>query len=164
MTDYGYGYGDAAPGNQDYGYGDASPEYGYGDAGPDRGIGYADAAPEDADHVHGEVMPEAAKVTEPRRPKRRCSVTKYSLVSNATEGSAEAEMGQQIQQAEMMQNFRNGGGARPSPPQPTSSDYSMASAETMLTDDGVTPNPESAVPVKKGKGKLSRLRRRLSVF
>jgi hypothetical protein len=156
MTDYGYD-------NPEYGYGDTSPDCGYSDTGPDMDYGYGDdAAPENTDYGYGaEVTPEAAKPTESRRPKRRCSVTKYSLVSS--EGSAEAEMGQQIQQAEMLQSFRNGGGARPLPPQPTSSEYSTASTESFQTDDDETTSPETAAP-KKGKSKLSKLRRRLSVF
>jgi hypothetical protein len=131
------GYGDAAPENTDYGYG--------ADPGPDA------------------VAPQPAQPSEPRRPKRRCSVTKYSLVSNANEGSAEAEMGQQIQHAEMLQKFRNGGSARPSPPQPTISEHSTASTESFQKDDDQTTSPETAAP-KKGKSTLSKLRRRLSVL
>jgi hypothetical protein len=56
-----YGYGDAKPAQPDYGYGDESKPpsedaYGYGDAKPD------------------EPTP-----LEDRRPKRRCSVTRYSI-------------------------------------------------------------------------------------
>jgi hypothetical protein len=132
-------------------------EYGYGDAAPAADLGYGDAAPDEA-------AAEEPKAAESRRPKRRCSVTKYSLVSSGDQG--ETAMAEQIQQAEILQSFRNGGGSRP--PQPTSSGYSTASAETFNTDDGETPNPESEVFEKQvehvKKGKLSRLRKRLSIF
>jgi hypothetical protein len=168
-----YGYGDTT--SPDYGYGDAAVEYGYGDADaaapPDMDYGYGDnASAPNTDYGYGDdagpgdVAP-VKLPTETRKPKRRCSVTKYSLVSTATvEGSAEAEMATQIQQAEILQNLRNGGAPRPLPPRPTRSEYSTASADAFPTD--VTPTPESAtaVPVKKGKGKLRRLRKRLSMF
>jgi hypothetical protein len=67
----------------DYGYEDASPDYGYGDG---MGYGYGDeeAAP--------------APTLEPIvRPKRRCSVTKYSL---ATESPLHA--------ADVISNYRAG--------------------------------------------------------
>lgn len=105
-TDYGYGdatpdtdygYGDATP---DMGYGDAAPDMGYGDARPDTDYGYGDAAPSSAaassqaeygygdaapDMGYGDASPDADRATElvetKKRPKRRCSVTRYSLVS-----------------------------------------------------------------------------------
>jgi hypothetical protein len=70
-TDYGYG-DDAGGGGEDYGYGDAAPggdDYGYGDAAPGgTDYGYGDDEPTP--------LPKAAG-----RPKRRCSVTKFSLDS-----------------------------------------------------------------------------------
>jgi hypothetical protein len=82
-----YGYGDAEPDTNNYGYGDAEPDYGYGDDSPstsnaannsksnsggDVDYGYGDAAPTDYAGQDGE---------EPkRRPRRRNSVTRYSLV------------------------------------------------------------------------------------
>jgi hypothetical protein len=128
-----------APDNTDYGY-----EHEHGNAAPD------------------EVTPEPAQPL--RRFRRRCSVTKYSLVSNATEGSAEAEMAQQIQHAEMMQHLRNGRG----PLQATNSGYSMASSESFGTYHVETSSPESeqleeqATHVKKRK--LSKLRKWLSML
>jgi hypothetical protein len=68
-----YGYGDEPAAEADYGYGDAAPatdDYGYGDAAPGGGeaYGYGDDEPKP--------LPKAAG-----RPKRRCSVTKFSLDS-----------------------------------------------------------------------------------
>lgn len=105
VVDYGYGdtpvdygYGDATP-DTDYGYGDAKPDtdYGYGDAKPDTDYGYGEAAPSSASHAeygygdaapdmgYGDASPDADRATElvetKKRPKRRCSVTRYSLVS-----------------------------------------------------------------------------------
>jgi hypothetical protein len=91
-----YGYGDGTPKATDYGYGDATPEttsgYGYGDATPDYGYGgsddygYGSAAP-NSEYGYGESAPEPAKKV--GSVKRRCSVTKYNLVS-APETSTEA--------------------------------------------------------------------------
>jgi hypothetical protein len=81
-----YGYGDEAPAATDYGYGDdaggGGEDYGYGDAAPGGGedYGYGDAAPGGTDYGYGDdeptPLPKAAG-----RPKRRCSVTKFSLDS-----------------------------------------------------------------------------------
>jgi hypothetical protein len=134
-------HNNTAPDNTDYGY-DASGN---------------DAAPPD------EGTTEPAQPS--RRPRRRCSVTKYSLVSNATEGSAESEMAQQIQHAEMMQQFRNG---RSCPLQPTNSGYSMASSESFGMYHGETSISESeqlegqVAPVKERR--LSKFRKRLSML
>lgn len=82
-----YGYGDATPDVSSYGYGDASPDtnaYGYGDASPDSnpyGYGdsntyeYGDANP----YGYGDANPPAEGHARRERPRRRCSVTKYSL-------------------------------------------------------------------------------------
>lgn len=75
MAEVDYGYGDE---QMDYGYGDASPamDYGYGDTNEaDNGYG----KPDDANNGYGE-----AKLIEESaipRPKRRCSVTKFSLAT-----------------------------------------------------------------------------------
>jgi hypothetical protein len=87
--DYGYG-DDLAPENTDYGYGDdAAPEtadYGYGDAAPEANYGYGDAAPE-ADYGYGDAEPDAGPPPAPskddKRPKRRCSVTLFSIEAKA---------------------------------------------------------------------------------
>lgn len=91
-----YGYGDQ---NMDYGYGDQnnSTEYKYGDS-SNMDYGYGDSAP-------AEPAKEAPKA---RRPRRRCSVTKYSLQETAEKGSAEAEMVKNLHAAEMLQKFRQG--------------------------------------------------------
>jgi len=88
-----YGYGDANP-DQDYGYGDASPDqgYGYGDASPDQDYGYGDASP-DQDYGYGDASPDEPAAPEPvaaaqpprrKGPKRRCSITKFSLEEGAS--------------------------------------------------------------------------------
>lgn len=79
MAEVDYGYGDT-----DYGYGDPEPQqtnstmanvdYGYGDT----DYGYGDPEPEqtnDTFKVEEEAPPKD------RRPKRRCSVTKFSLAT-----------------------------------------------------------------------------------
>jgi hypothetical protein len=73
-----YGYGDAAPGSA-YGYGNSAsePDYGYGNAAP-ADYGYGDAAPDSNGYGYGDAEP-APEPTRRNAPKRRCSVTKYSL-------------------------------------------------------------------------------------
>ena len=113
-TDYGYGAPDTTDygyGGQDMGYGDGAPDMGYGDGAPD--MGYGDTAP-------------APAPPKSRRPRRRCSVTKFSLEeASKTGGSQEAEMLQQLNSAQMIQNFRNAG-AR-APPHHSNSEYSTDS-------------------------------------
>jgi hypothetical protein len=77
-TDYGYD-------DEDYGYGNGAPEdeYGYGEASPDD-YGYGDATPDEPDYGYGdEDNPPPPVVKKPdevtRKPKRRCSVTKFNL-------------------------------------------------------------------------------------
>lgn len=141
-----YGYGDAAP-SEDYGYGDAAADYGYGDAAPSEDYGYGDAAPE-------EVAPKRVA------PKRRCSVTKYSLVSAAENGGAEAEMVKNLNAAEMLNQFRNGGGLPASTPSVVSTD--SKSVDTVGT---AVHSEEIAAPAcEKKVSKFSRLRKRLSIF
>jgi hypothetical protein len=102
MADIDYGYGDATPDAVDYGYGDAAPEpidygygdshntdYGYGATSPDYGYGdaptdygYGDVS---TDYGYGDAAPAPPVAPAARKPKRRCSVTKYSLVSSAPE-------------------------------------------------------------------------------
>lgn len=116
-----YGYGDAQP---DYGYGDAQPDYGYGDAQPVSTKEETIYAVDDRisrwlhtyrnliqDYGYGEqTQPEAVKQAEERRPRRRCSVTKYSLEeAGKKDGSPEAEMAQQLQAVDMINQFRSAG-------------------------------------------------------
>lgn len=172
-----YGYGDAKP-NEDYGYGDAKPDedYGYGDAKPDEDYGYGDAKPNE-DFGYGDAKPDdaASAPAAPagnRRPKRRCSVTKYSL--EESKGSQEQEMVQQLNAAQMLENFRNGVGIEQqhqpqqrSPPTPTDSGYSTdgKSSETVMTavsNDDEDPVVESKSVRKTGA--MAKLRKRLSIF
>jgi hypothetical protein len=84
-----YGYGGDAP---DYGYGDA--DYGYGDdakpAQPD--YGYADdpKPPSDDAYGYGDAKPDEPTAQEDRRPKRRCSVTRYSIAPQSAPLNAAA--------------------------------------------------------------------------
>ncbi|GAX27421.1 hypothetical protein FisN_23Hh115 [Fistulifera solaris] len=157
MTDYeDYAYDDDQPysyddQNMDYGYGDdAGDVYGYGDAEPDESAPIEDMGYEQ-DTVAEEIAPKR------RTPKRRCSVTKYSLVSAAENGGAEAEMVKNLQAAEIMNQFRNGGGVPPAVPSEGSTD--SKSVDTV----GTLPRSEqAAAPVKVSK--FSRLRKRLSIF
>ena len=155
QNDYGYGdespdmgYGDAAP--DDYGYGDASPDMGYGDASPD--MGYGDAAP-DMDYGYGDASPDPVpEPKEDKRPKRRCSVTKFSL---ATETPLTA--------ASVINDLRMG---LPPPQSSSSSDTldtkSIVTDETRSDDGMKPPQPAEEMAPKKG-GMISRIRRRLSI-
>lgn len=81
-----------------YEYGDQNMDYGYGD--PDNNADNGENTAEPSN------MTDSAKPA--RRPRRRCSVTKYSLEETAQAGSAEAEMVKNLHAAEMMQKFRQG--------------------------------------------------------
>jgi hypothetical protein len=162
-VDYGYGdqedfgYGDAAP-DTDYGYGDTTQDmdYGYGDTpAPEQpDYGYGDAAPED-DYGYGDSAPEPVPQKD-RRPKRRCSVTKFSL---ATETPLTA--------ASVIADLRNG--LAPEPTLEANDD-----CKSYMTDDtgsmdldyspsmGMEPAKEQPIAVRK-KGVMSRLRKRLSI-
>lgn len=102
-VDYGYGdspdygYGDSM--QQDYGYGEPQPDYGYGEPQPD--YGYGDSKPKEADYAYGDSAPSDeygygdAKPDDPvpqedRRPKRRCSVTRYSIAPQSAPLNAAA--------------------------------------------------------------------------
>jgi len=169
MTDY--GYGDTQP---DYGYGD-STDYGYGDSAPATDYGYGDSAPAAVDYGYGDTTDygygdEAPAMEAPttRRPKRRCSVTKYSLTS-APEGSAESEMAQQINAHDMINQFRQNGGNARATPEPT---HSGTSTVASVATEGS--NNSSSSPRKKGQGhpegagklggRFRKLRKRLSMF
>ena len=162
MADVDYGYGD----QNDYGYGDSGPDMGYGDASPD--MGYGDAAPDSSmDYGYGDATPDmdygyddASPDPEPapiedKRPKRRCSVTKFSL---ATETPLTA--------ASVINDLRMG---LPTP-QSTSSDTndydccakSIVTDETRSDDGMKISNPVDAAAPKKN-GMISRIRRRLSI-
>jgi hypothetical protein len=101
-----YGYGDGAPSNSsnsvDYGYGDAQNEYGYGDASPsiNRDTSCNDVQP---DYGYGDGSPEEGSSDEPkRRPRRRNSVTRYSIVcQDAVKNEFDAH-------ANVIDQFRNG--------------------------------------------------------
>jgi hypothetical protein len=71
-----YGYGDSA--QPDYGYGKSQPDYGYGEPQPDYGYG-DDPKPASEDYGYGDAKPDEPAPQEDRRPKRRCSVTRYSI-------------------------------------------------------------------------------------
>lgn len=106
VVDYGYGDDDdnvKADPDLDYGYGDAD-DYGYGDAKPDQDMGYGDAKPDqdmgygasddggtgdDDDDDEGAGGPRSASKRR-GQVKRRCSVTKYSLVTGGVDGGENA--------------------------------------------------------------------------
>ncbi|GAX27310.1 hypothetical protein FisN_23Lh115 [Fistulifera solaris] len=144
---YDYQYGEQ---DMDYGYGDDAGDYGYGEAEPDESAPIEDMGYEQ-DTVAEEIAPKR------RTPKRRCSVTKYSLVSAAENGGAEAEMVKNLQAAEIMNQFRNGGGVPSAVPSEGSTD--SKSVDTVGT---LPRSEEAAAPVKVSK--FSRLRKRLSIF
>mmetsp|Transcript_1659 Transcript_1659/g.3546 ORF Transcript_1659/g.3546 Transcript_1659/m.3546 type:complete len:142 (-) Transcript_1659:162-587(-) len=84
-NDYGYGDSGAGGGDTDYGYGDSN-DYGYGDDAGD--MGYGDQGGQD--YGYGDQPEPSAPSAAPapsadgkKRPKRRCSVTKFSLEAEA---------------------------------------------------------------------------------
>jgi len=137
-------------------------DYGYGDAGPDEG-----------DYGYGDAEPAPAPVeAETKRPKRRCSVTKFSLESQ--EGPASGLMA-----ADVIKNFRNS--APPPPPEPVPVPVPVPEpvvddcCKSTVTDDTfdssaeITPSEQTAEMKAKAKsagrkkGMMNRIRRRLSV-
>jgi hypothetical protein len=152
-----YGYGDAAP-EMDYGYGDAAPEtdYGYGDAAPETDYGYGDTAPAKPEEDYGYGEPDSAPAPQKdRRPKRRCSVTKFSL---ATETPLTA--------ASVINDFR--AGLVQSAQEPADDCKSAITDETGSMDMEFSPckgdEAQTELPktIRK-KGMMSRIRKRLSI-
>jgi hypothetical protein len=90
---------------QDMDYGD-SQDYGYGDQSDPANS----SEPVDMGYEEDCSPPPEPEKPEPkaRRPRRRCSVTKYSLEESAQSGSPEAEMVKNLHAAEMLQKFRQG--------------------------------------------------------
>lgn len=107
--DYDYAYGDQNI-TTDYGYEENTADYGYDSQPSGTDYGYGDPEPSNIDMDYGDSKPAEPAKPEPkaRRPRRRCSVTKYSLEETAQAGSAEAEMVKNLHAAEMMQKFRQG--------------------------------------------------------
>jgi hypothetical protein len=97
-----YDYGN----NQDDMYGYDSQDYGYGDQSDPPNS----SEPVDMGYEEDCSPPPEPEKPEPkaRRPRRRCSVTKYSLEESAQSGSPEAEMVKNLHAAEMLQKFRQG--------------------------------------------------------
>lgn len=160
-----YGYGESAPAEPDLGYGHAAPDtddYGYGDATPDTDdYGYGDASPDDMDMGYGEAAPQPP-AAEKKRPKRRCSVTKFSLVS--TDGPPTGLMA-----ADVIKNFRNA--APPPMSSPTVSDECTKSTtltEETLSVDSFDVNAMNGCAARKeerkSKGMMGRIRKRLSII
>jgi hypothetical protein len=128
-----YGYGDEPAAEADYGYGDAAPatdDYGYGEAAPESDYGYGDDAPTP--------LPKAAG-----RPKRRCSVTKFSLDSGPPPVAA-------LEEAAPEDNEKD----------------TEATASCNVSDDGEDLDQvpaELGDPGKKKKTMMSKLRKRMSL-
>lgn len=160
-TDPDYGYGDAKP-ELDYGYGDAAPndaDYGYGDAKPDEAdYGYGDAKPDEPDYGYGETDygyddPTQQKEEPTRKPKRRCSVTKYGLEA----GNAETP----LTAADVINDFRKG-----IPPPQTTKPTTLDDNKSTLTAETEYSDAPTARPKKvagKKKGVMGRIRKRLSI-
>jgi hypothetical protein len=105
-----YGYGDGSPHDTaKYGYGDTSQDdtskYGYGDASPKDEVsayGYGDGSPDGQSSGNGE---------EPhRRPRRRNSVTRYSIVAQ------DAVKNEFVAHANMIDQLRQGADVTSPPP------------------------------------------------
>jgi hypothetical protein len=155
MSEVDYGYGEPEP---DYGYGDepAAEDYGYGDEPtPEADYGYGDAAPATDDYGYGDggapggtdygygddeptPLPKAAG-----RPKRRCSVTKFSLDSGPPPVAA-------LEESAPEDNEKN----------------TEATASCNVSDDGEDLDQvpaELGDPGKKKKTMMSKLRKRMSL-
>jgi hypothetical protein len=136
MADVDYGYGDS----EDYGYGDASPEdYGYGDSTPDE-YGYGD------DDGPSEKVSQPEVVVD-KRPKRRCSVTKFNLDQDSA-----------LTAADRIRDMRSEAPPSPQPDNASSDDNNETDDEPDMGKKG-----SSKKDVKPKKGALNRLRKRLSV-
>jgi hypothetical protein len=140
-----YGYGDEPAAETDYGYGDepaAEADYGYGDAAPATDdYGYGDAAPVTDDYGYGNdeptPLPKAAG-----RPKRRCSVTKFSLDSGPPPVAALEESAPEVDEKSTQKTASN------------------------ASDDGEALDlvpVELGIPGKKKKTMMSKLRKRMSL-
>lgn len=166
-----YGYGDES---EDYGYGDANPDvdYGYGD-GSAADLGYGDAAPDGADYGYGDEdeQPVAPKPVEPKtKPKRRCSVTKFNLDNDnvltaadriremRVEAPAPAAAAPETAPETTTKPARVKSGKPVKRSQ--SSDCCTGYSDENDTKDG---SKDKKSGDKKGKGALSRMRKRLSV-
>ena len=139
-----YGYGDD---NQDYGYGDqgGAEDYGYGDQGDP--YGYGDAAPEEA--------PAPLPPKTEKRPKRRCSVTRFSIEAEACDKPLDYNW--TPDQPE--------GGQQQQEPEPAADEKSSAQTESSVdTEESMI----DKIPVDKlnmpKKGMMSRIRKRLSIM
>lgn len=163
-----YGYGDGAPDDvkpkpspePDYGYGEASPmDYGYGDAAPasnnttsghaqpSMDYGYGDEVPAENNSMDYSDGAHSAQLPQDRRPKRRCSVTKYTIENDDKESPLTAHT--------RINDFRNGGArdiAKRTPP----------TSEESGTGDKSAEEDEPKTKVKK-KGMMHRIRKRLSI-
>jgi hypothetical protein len=176
-VDYGYGdvdygYGDAHP-SEDYGYGDAQPDYWYGDAMPEEDYGYGatdygygDSNPDEdygygatEDYGYGDADAQPVP-QEKRRPKRRCSVTKYSLEEQTP-----------LTAASVIAGFRNG--VSEPPPQPEEESVMNNCGKSVVTEETRSVESEDTFPTECGKtehkdvvrkkGMMNRLRKRLSL-
>jgi hypothetical protein len=199
-----YGYGDSAPDNTDYGYGETEVDMGYGQAEPSTDYGYqqtdygyeaaADYGYGATDYGYGDEPKEQEPAPAPPkkdRPKRRCSVTKYSLDTTSQETQTQIDRIAQIRAGnfsadsmpppETAPPHSGGGGskgewhAEPSPSSPV-----PARQTTTTASRGYGSPRHTAESPRAGgnysnhsgehsqelgmKGKLSRLRKRLSIF
>lgn len=147
-TDYGY---DETP--TDYGYDETPTDYGYGDSPGD--FGYGDAAPDEANENPAPLPPPKEK-----RPKRRCSVTRFSIEAEANNKSLDYDWTpeQPAQQA-----------APEAAPEPAADEKSSAQTESTVesSDEGgsmldkINKDKVNAAPKK---GMMSRIRKRLSIM
>ena len=155
-----YGYGDDA-GAADYGYGDApaSTDYGYGDQGGDD-YGYGDQGDP---YGYGDTVPDEAPAPLPpktdKRPKRRCSVTRFSIEAEANNKPLDYNWTAEGQEQ-----------AQESAPAPESAadEKSQARTEsTVDTNDGEESMLDK-IPAHKlnmpKKGRMSKIRKRLSIM
>lgn len=173
MTEPDYGYGDAAPSDPvdygygddaapavDYGYGDApaaAEDYGYGEAAPDYGYGDAAPAPPAQDYGYGDdAAPAAEPSQESRRPKRRCSVTRYTIENEDKESALTAHT--------RIRDFRNGVDSGTDPVPVDDANKSTHTNTTSSTSDENSNGNNAASGGIKKKGVMHRIRKRLSII
>lgn len=155
-----YGYGDGG-GGEDYGYGDAAPDqdYGYGDGAPDQDYGYGDASP-DQDYGYGDEAPAPLPTKAPeKRPKRRCSVTRFSIEAEANDKPLDYNWTpEQAQQP----------APEPEPEAAPAADEKSSAQTESTVDTNEGGSMIDKIPVDKlnmpKKGMMSRIRKRLSIM
>lgn len=140
----------------DYGY-EAQEEYGYEKQEvPQEDYGYGD---------EGHPVAEIPNKSESRRPKRRCSVTKYTLESSAQSQQDQFNMINQMRNATISTSPDYQKNPEPTPTVASSDDESPTEDKCSPLKETKEPHHDhSQVKGKKVGNTMSKLRKRLSIF